>query len=90
MKQLPALLRNDDGSLHITDGKNILGSLIPVAGKEGYYTIRTGTFGGFFNREMEFNDALQFLKQRLIITHTVRLNSIFRGANLIHKRKSKS
>lgn len=76
----------EDGTLNVTDGRRILGGLIPVEGKENKYTIRMGSYGGFYNEEKSFDDALSFLCNQLVSNYTAEIESVRRGAICIYKK----
>lgn len=80
------LIKEDDGTLTITDGTNILGALLPVKGKDGMFKVRMGVSGGFYLTPVTFNEGLLTLQKALINSYKRRIESSMRGANLIYKR----
>jgi len=42
----------------------LAGKLQPVPGRPGYYTIRMGEYGGFYNETRTKKDALYYLLER--------------------------
>lgn len=85
MPKISSITLNHHGEYEISDGIRILGALLPSG--YGKFTVRMGMSGGFYSKPLEFDDALDFLIERLIISYTNKMKSIKRGANLIYKKK---
>lgn len=87
MKKKPALTKLEDGTLEISDGKTVIGALLPAG--NNLYTIRMGERGGFYPQRLAFDDALnQFIVFKAAVTAS-QLDHIRIGANLIYKKKYK-